>query len=508
MSGGTARDRRAPLSDEGHMLHKRSGADKIISPRAGCRGACRKGSAWPGCALLLVLVAALSGGAGCDGAQPPARPPIILISLDTFRRDGLGAVRNGSSLTPHLDDFATDAAVFHHAFVQIPFTLPSHMSMLTGLYPDVHGVYEPNSRLGEGVLTLAQILHANGYATVGLVTNDWLKGEFGFARGFDVYERLPHALTYSDRVNARALEEARRLAAENKSFFLFLHYMDPHSDFYRQGHNKLPYYSPPRFRENIPMDDDGSEFCTAAGSCATEFLLAAQRESRALAPEAIAKISQLYDSGIRYLDEDLGRLFDGLKGTGLYDQALIILTSDHGEEFREHGKLIHSQTYDETIAVPLLFKFPGGAYRGRTVDVLVESVDLLPTLLDYLDLPVPSYAQGRSYLSAVKDGGGKQAVFSQDKLGKGRYTLRTLDRKLIFDFESGAAELYDLKRDPQERHNLSSEHPGEVDRLLSELKSRIRQNQSLARRLTAGSSDEEILTPEERRNLQALGYVD
>jgi arylsulfatase A-like enzyme len=257
------------------------------------------------------------------------------------------------------------------------------------------------------------------------------------------------------------------------------------------------------------VSEDGREFCDERGSCATDFLLAADREGRALSREEIARLVDLYHRGIRALDDRLGELLDALRVRGLYDRSLIVLTSDHGEEFREHGLFIHSQTYDETIAVPLLIKLPGGRHAGTVVDALADPTDLLPTVLDFLDLPAPSYVQGQSLLPLVAGAGPpKEAVVSRDKHFRQRFALRTTRHKLIHDLDGGAVELYDLVRDPGERTNVGETHPQQVAALRRLLARRLDADRRLSAALVPARADgASVLTEEARERLRALGYL-
>ncbi len=181
-------------------------------------------------------------------------------------------------MTPRLDELAADSVVFENAFVEAPHTLPSHMSPMTSVYPDVHGVEPEQGPLPGPFVTLAQILRGAGFHTMGLVTSEWLKADFGFGRGFDEYERLPHQRTYSGRVNAAALRSLERGKGPQ---FLFLHYYDLHSDFGQgRADNKSPYYSPPEYRRGLAVSADGHEFCDEEGHCNTTYLVAADVDRR------------------------------------------------------------------------------------------------------------------------------------------------------------------------------------------------------------------------------------
>jgi arylsulfatase A-like enzyme len=456
-------------------------------------------------ALGFALVCTMANlGSACWRRSPAPAPYVFLISMDTFRWDALGALAGrGSSVTPNLDSVAADSVLFTRAFAQMPFTLPSHMSMITGVYPGVHDVTTKNDSLGPNVSTLAELLRGHRYSTFALVTSHWLKEGFGFGRGFDHFRQLLET-TPANEVNRVAQELVEEQIAESSPGFFLLHYYDPHSDWSHQE-NKLPYYSPPRYRRDLPV-----AFCDENDRCSSDFLRAANETKRPMSRDEIDDLLRLYLAGVRAFDEDMGRFFTFLRNNGLYDRSLIIITSDHGEEFREHGQFIHSQTYDETIAVPLLVKFPRNQHSGMVVDDrLVESIDLLPTVLDYLGISGPPQVQGRSLLPGLRgEESGKEFALSQDQDRRSRFALRGARYKLIFDYESQQAELYDLEADPGERVNLGERQPGRVDEMLSSLTRRIEDNDLLRRALAAeGTNETNVLGEEEMERLRSLGYL-
>jgi arylsulfatase A-like enzyme len=226
--------------------------------------------------------------------------------------------------------------------------------------------------------------------------------------------------------------------------------------------------------------------------------------------EDIEKLVWLYRAGIRAFDEDMGKFFSFLKEKGIYDRSLIIITSDHGEEFREHGRFIHSQTYDETIAVPLLVKFPNNEYSGSVIDEgLIESIDLLPTIVHYLGISEPSYVQGQSLLPLIEgESSGKKFVLSQNQNERRRFALRSTQYKLIFDYDSQEAELYDLAADRGEQVNLAEQAPERMAELLASLTQRIEDNRLLRTALaTDGHRKTNVLSDAELERLRSLGYL-
>lgn len=462
-----------------------------------------------GTTLSILVCLAAFGCAPHEDSPEPQGPSVILISFDTCRADVFGVLTGETpSLTPRLDELAADSVVFENAFVQAPHTLPSHMSMLTSVYPDAHGVKPNQDPLPESLVTLPEMLQEAGYRTVGLVTSEWLKPDFGFGRGFDEYDLLLHRPTYAERVNAAALRELRR---GNGPHFLFLHYYDLHSDF-DQGSaaNKLPYYSPPRYREGLDVSAEGEEFCDDEGNCNTRFLMAVDRERRQLPQAQIETIHGLYRAAVPHLDAEMGAFLDELRSRGLYEESLIVVTSDHGEEFREHGRFIHSQPYDETIGVPLFIKYPGSWAAGTRVAEVVETVDILPTILDHLGIDPPASAQGESLLGLI-EGAEKRpghAVLSQDTINLTRYGLRTDDVKLIMDLKASRRELYDLCADPLEEVDVAKDRAELADELEQRLKRLVGANRRLHQAFATGAGgDQDVLSAEERKRLEALGYV-
>jgi arylsulfatase A-like enzyme len=378
----------------------------------------------------------------------------------------------------------------------------------------VHRVIKKDLRLSAAAPTLPELLSVAGYRTIGLVSIEWLDGKFGFARGFDHYERIDYDLTYSDRLNRRLFRlldsPLGGFRFDRRPLLLFLHYIDPHSDFLAVGANRLPYYARPDYLERIGVAPDTREFCTAAGECASDFLVAANRDRRPLDPGRVGAIAALYRGGVEYLDHDLGALFAGLEARGLLEGALVVVTSDHGEELREHGEFIHSQPYVENMAAPLLIRLPGGAHGGTRRRGLVDSADLLPTILDLLGLEIPAHVQGRSLVPLIEDGRPVRPwTLGRDKLTPSRYSLRTPEHTLIHDLETGVSELYDPAADPGERHDLAAAQPEQVAEMVATLTRALRRSRGPAARFRpAPVAGEGVLSGEQIERLRALGYLE
>ncbi len=459
---------------------------------------------------------------GCSGSGSDTPPTlIVLISLDTLRWDHVGKMipwnDEKESLTPSLDLFAEDSIDFSPAVTPMAFTLPAHMTMFTGLHPVAHGVSDEASSLSERIETLPEILGEQGYRTVGVYSSEWLKAKFGFGRGFDQYWPVD-GLTVGSQIRERVIKVLRQQVDSKDPLFLFLHYYDVHSDWAGGHNNRLPYFTPPDFGDSPLVDPES--FCVES-DCATSFLLRLNRTKQPLAEGEMEKLKELYAAGVEYLDFELGRVLNDLRLAGLYDDALIIITADHGEEFREHGMFLHDRTYEETLRVPLLIKFPGNRRGGLKADGLFDLSDLLPTILESAGVTGPEYIQGRSLGAAaagflpkswrvvlgLEAGFGDRIVLSQNKLKRDIYTARSRRYKLLKSFSGKESEFYDLRSDPGEKRNLSAEQLPQQLALERHLDRLMRESQALAEELGELSVAEALLNEEEQERLRALGYM-
>lgn len=468
--------------------------------------------------IATLLIFGAMSACSCQKDKPSPRPNIIFIIADTLRPDHMGCYGYDRDTTPRLDEFARDAVVFNRAYCQIPSTLPSHMSIFTGMYPEAHGVMEEDYAvdrknpevLNPRISSFPEMLKKAGYYNLGIVSSIWLKPVFGFRRGFDVYKNIKLSLTFAAKINAIAFNWLKTLIEEGrKPFFFFLHYYDPHSDFGMGGRNELPYYAPSPYLERFCRDPLSSIAYKEQLNVSTGNYLGALTQSGIEVAETVRRaIIDLYDAGIAYFDSQLGELFSELKKRGLYDDALIIFISDHGEEFNEHGEFIHNQTYEENIRIPLLIKFPGNKYSGKMVNDPVETVDIMPTILDYLGIAPDSYLQGRSFLDAIRtESETGKLIFSRQKCPPQNriYSLIDGDYKLISRLKTGERELYDLSSDPEERVNLAERNRARTSRMHQQLTGILQTNRRLAADFSA-ATDVESLTASEIEKLKSLGY--
>lgn len=442
-------------------------------------------------ALLALALGALAAGAWLL-VQPPERPRnLILISVDTLRQDRLGAYGYARPTTPALDALAARGVVFEDATAPSSWTVPSHVSLLTGLTPRSHGVANRVQHMNPAFETIARWLEQHGYDTAAIVNTILLGPSRGFQNGFGHFElvaRRPRDFS-APEIHRRALAWLDR--PREVPFFLFLHYYDVHSD-----------YAPDdEYRAMFAEPYDGK----ATGS--TEQLKAARLGQLVLTPEDAKHLSNLYDAEIRQLDDELGRFLAELERRGLLEETAILVTSDHGEEFLEHGGVLHGKTlHGELVRVPLLAAGPGVPV-GRRVAGPVSLVDVFPTAMGLLGVDPPPYVEGIDLASRGWTGPPEErpVFFSTDWWlglpdGEWKRAVQSDGWKLHYAHPSGALELYDVAADPGELHDRAAGDPGRVQTLRT----------LLAPNLAAGDAGgaPTIATPEETEQLRALGYLE
>ncbi len=445
---------------------------------------------WRASALLLLATAQ-----ACGGASAPRPPHVVLVTLDTTRADRLGCYGYARDTSPNLDALARASLVFERAFSTSSWTLPAHASLFTGKFPRTHGArYDPEGPLvitsairgpeewdlyrARGMAsderTLARILGEAGYRTAGFVAGPWMKRVFGLDAGFEHWDDSGIEETNgrpASALTAAAVRWLEQRSGADAPLFLFLNYYDPH----------LPLVPPPGFRERY----------LPAGK----------------APEELPReeaLSALYDGEIRFMDHHLGLLFRELQARGLWDDAWVVVTADHGELLGENGRIGHGRTLTRAeLHVPLLVKPPRGdalAAAPRRVAEAVQLTDVLPFLLERLGRERPDGVQGDPLLAVrhpivaevhplaiMSDEGDWQAIVEGD-------------RKLA-ESSLGARELVDWVRDPDELEPLADE--ARAAALAA----------TLARFLAAlppppaATEAERALDEETRRALQGLGYL-
>lgn len=421
-------------------------------------------------------------------------PNVILISLDTLRADRLGCYGYVKPTTPELDRFAQRATRFEHAYTPQGFTLTAHMALATSLYPSVHRVDEQHA-LPRKAEMISERLDSAGYRTLGIVDSvPWLSPQFGFARGFDVFEQIEGGAAGK---HARAVH----LLAERDTapFFLLLHHFDAHSDT-----EHTPYESAHADAAAFTSWYQGPyQGCSPTGKCGTQHLIEIQTGGELPPPEVRQLISDQYDAGVRSMDRTLGELFRTLEEQGRFEDSIIVVTADHGELLFEHDTVLHGHLWDESLRVPLLVHLPGQT-TARVSDALVSLVDVAPTLLDLLELAPMRYSQGTSFADALHADHALTRPIVEISINSAVFGVRDEHWKL---FGMGEFHLYDLDADPKETRNLW--HDGVVEGPARELRAALREQRARSVKLREEVGPPEPLgAPREgvRDTLHGLGY--
>jgi len=417
--------------------------------------------------FILIIVALAVGLAAAGGwryarASSPVSGPIVIISIDTLRADHLPAYGYKKVKTPALDALAADGVTFERAYSHAPQTLPAHAALLSGRLPFENGVRDNvGFEIKSSDRLLPQMLHDRGFATGGVVSSYILRKDTGIAQGFDFFDGdMPAApidtvagQVQRDGSASEAIAERWLNSVGTNRAFLFLHLYEPHK----------PYTPPERFAMYAP-----------------------------------------YDGEIAYADEIVGRLIRYLKSHQMYDRSTIVLLSDHGEGLGDHGEQEHGLfVYDEAIHVPLIIKQEGNTGAGRRAADVVQHIDLVPTILDFVKAPIPSQLHGRS-LKPLLDGTGRlepvsvysEALYSRYHFGWSELTALTDDRYRFI--KAPRPELYDLSHDPHERENIAAD--------------REQTSHAMQAALDGVASGATIQPPaaisaDARERLQSLGYV-
>lgn len=417
-------------------------------------------------------------------SKTESRPNVILISIDTLRADHLHGYGYGPETSPTLDNLMRRGSSFSAAISSAPWTLPSHVSLLTSLYPHSHGVISESLALNDDVATLPALLKKAGYRTAGFTTMPHLSPRHGFGRGFDAYmcEEVPAPTALE-----RALRWVDGIGAEK--FFVFIHLFDVHSD-YDPSERFLE-----MFEESYAGDVDGKG----------KTLYRIRDGELELSTEDLRHLIALYDAEIRQLDNNIGMFFAAMESRGLLGDTVVIVTSDHGEEFLDHGGVLHGQTlYDELVRIPLIIAGPG-VPEGKSVNKQVQAIDIMPTILDLCGVGIPFEAQGRSLVPLMRgqDPEWTEVAFIEADWRNRKHdikrAIRTGRYKLYYDRLSGSEELYDLVADPGEKNNILETHPEIAD----PLRKQLRQWMATDR----GRPVPIELTEKETERLRALGYL-
>lgn len=430
-----------------------------------------------GCILLILALAVCSTPSEelTEAAKVPVRPDtnVLLVTLDTLRWDYLGSYGKEDIATPHIDELAARGIKFEQAIAQIPLTTPSHASILTGAYSQVHKIRDIGGfTLAEDVPTLATLTRKAGFETAAFVGASVLHRRYGLNAGFRTYnddmagdkdsDKLPGVVAEvrANVISDRAIDwlTGWEKADPHRPFFLWVHYYDPH----------LPYDPPEPFKSQYPEDP--------------------------------------YAGEVAYTDQQLGRLLKFMEAGGLFDNTLVVVLADHGEGLGEHGEYTHGVfLYESTMHIPMIIAGPD-LPRGGVVEQQVRSIDVMPTILDYLGVEAGEKVQGTTLLPAMKEGRRvrthycyMETLYPRTQMRWAELRgMRTDDWKLII---APKPELYDLNEDLQESNNLAGLHQPEADRLQKQIWEINGPPESW------GAIEAQPLDAETQAELRSLGYV-
>lgn len=383
--------------------------------------------------------------------RDPATIPVVLISCDALRADHLSCYGYSRETTPHLDKWAEETVLFENAIVQETYTLPSHATMFTGLYPKHHGA-TANANLAEEIETLAEVMADADYLTAAFMgARLWFFPWRGMAQGFDMFNLPRRREIIRDVFATHRLASAWLEYHSVPNLFLVLHNMDMHAK-PSNGAYQFPYGpSDPAYLFFANSFDPAPTFKREGQDSLLgwAFLHAASAGEITLTEEEAEYCVALYDDCVRSVDLGIFQFFEELRTRGLYDKALIIVTADHGEELQDRGNWGHGTIYEECCRVPLMIKFPGGRFGGRRVSDVVQLTDLYPTILDVLGLPGHDTRDGQSLLALLEARTPpRELAYAQRYF---QQIVRSNEWKLIRDIVTNEFTLYNLVTDPLER---------------------------------------------------------
>ncbi|MFB0563020.1 MAG: sulfatase [Candidatus Lokiarchaeia archaeon] len=412
---------------------------------------------------------------------------IILISVDTLRADHLSCYRYYRQTSPNIDEFAKKGVVFRNTASQSTATLPSHTSIFTSRYASQHKAIKMGRRarrVEETEVTLAEILKKQGYITAAFTDGGEMAAVFNIDQGFDIYNDKGNGIKNINQKVFKWLEKNRY-----NTFFLFVHCYDPH----------IPYVPPPPFHDLYLSNIDKNAYRGVA------------LKKKITNDRNLQEIIALYDGEIAYTDKNIGELLCKVDELDLADRTLIIFTSDHGEEFMEHSGLGHARTvYDEVIMVPLIFKNER-LFQPREIKNQVRSIDIAPTVLDILNIPIPNEMMGKSLLGLISGKNETKRIAFSENEKRNLLCCRNLENKLILRKENSREEFYDLKNDPGETNilpvSVDDNHP---------VHSKFREEVTKWRDVTEATAQpdkpmskiSQLSMPEEvEEKLRSLGYL-
>ncbi len=436
--------------------------------------------------LAVSLSMVLSVSSACSRSRVSEGPAknLILISIDTLRADRPGAYGYPRPTSPSIDALARRGARFDVAIAESNWTLPSHVSLFTGLPPFEHGVDRPALRLAAHVPTLPEILQQQGFRTLGVTGGAFLSRRYGFERGFDFF-----------RDEALSFEDALRVAADRigaipdeERFFAFVHTYDVH----------CPYDPPEEYTRRFKTE--GAEWIETRGRCGSPHFNEIE-----LTQGQRTFLSDRYDAGIRHADDLLGQFLNGLEASRRLADTLVVLVSDHGEELSEHGRIGHQETvYIESLRIPWIIV--GSGVKPTTISRPVGLADVLPTVLALLG--VEDATRHPRLLSELRGEGAPVEAEPQMSLNTWKGTLVSVvdgDYHAVYKKKAQEYELFDWRVDPGEQLNLAGRDPARDLELQNRMIGPV-----LMRRQPGRAAFEAIELPSQGdiERLRALGYTD
>ena len=450
---------------------------------------------------IVVLALCLAALSGCDRGKKPAVMLVIIDTLPTTHSSAYGYER---ATTAQIERLAKDGILYQHAISAAPWTLPSIASILTGAYPSRHmaGYHldpptQEDRRLAKlddaaVPVTMAEMFKSHGYKTAGFFNNPFVNPGYGLTRGFDTYDYVE-----GDNLTIRNAADTTSAVIKwlddngKKPFFIVVHYFDPHLAYNPPIDFAAPYLPPNTPMSKIPFNPD---------------LYAIRSGALQVSPEDRELAKDLYDGELASVDAEMARLMKYLRDNGLYERMMVVITSDHGEEFWEHGGYEHGHSlHREVIEVPLVIKYPGLDQAGKTVKEYVSLLDIMPTMAEFLGWPLPAEMDG---VSLYPRGGRLEpephvVVTENMHYGPQLQSFISDCFKLIVNTETGALVVYDLCHDPDETKDVF----GEV-KLPPKVKAQVEHiAANLDNLIKKGTAEASQLDPETIRKLRALGYI-
>jgi len=443
-------------------------------------------------------------------STPLSSPNVVLISLDTLRADRLGCYDSDRPNSPAIDAFAEESVLFERAYAQAPYTLPSHVSLLTSLYPDTHGVLAERTCLAEEVDALAEVLEWEGYATAAFVESgpDFFVGaSYGLSQGFQYYGHFPDNLAPANGLLLASLltasrerffssqwDRSHRIASaaarwirqsRSRPFFLFLHLFAVHAE--EEGYPYHPYAFVSEGVYPTPLPESTYQL---EGKSGARFLKHLARPSHRdkIDQRLVQSVVSLYERGVRYVDGQVALVLQALRGRGLWNETIVVLTADHGEQFYEAGGFLHNDLYEQVVRVPLIVKEADPKPGSFRISRVVQSIDIAPTVCDLVKAPIPEGFQGKSLLpwESEDEGVAMAGYWDNVALWKGPWKLWAKEDSVTWEGP---------KSDEREDQAVRADMESLLEKTRSECRERARH-----RRREASSNETD--------RLKELGYLD